>query len=55
MEDRTKLGRYGDIVAIALIIIGFLLMIQPFTMLLYTIGFPFILSGVIFYNITSHY
>ncbi len=55
MEDRSNFGKYGDIMAIALIIIGFLMMIQPFTMFLYTIGFPFILSGVIFYNVTSHY
>ncbi len=55
MEKRKKFGIYGDMIAIGLIIAGFLMMVQPLTMLLYTIGFPVILSGVVLFNISSHY
>jgi hypothetical protein len=55
MQKRKKIGIYGDYVAIGLIIVGFLMMIQPFAMILYTYGFSAILGGVILFNITSHY
>jgi len=55
MEKRKKFGIYGDLVAMAMIILGFLMMVQPATMVLYTLGFPVILSGVILFNVTSHY
>jgi uncharacterized membrane protein YecN with MAPEG domain len=54
MHKRRKFGELGDYVAMALIIIGFLMMIQPITIVLYSYGFTVILSGVILYNITSH-
>ncbi len=55
MEKRKKFGIYGDSVAIILIIVGFLMMIQPFTIVLYSYGFTVILSGVILFNVSSHY
>jgi hypothetical protein len=55
MEKRKKFGIYGDNIAIALIIIGFLMMVQPITMVLYSFGFTVILIGVVLFNITSHY
>ena len=55
MEKRKKFGIYGDMIAITLIIAGFLMMVQPLTMMLYTVGFPVILTGVILFNISSHY
>mgnify|MGYP001767797486 CR=1 FL=1 len=55
MEKRKNFGIYGDSVAIALIIVGFLMMVQPFTIVLYSFGFRVILSGVVLFNITSHY
>ncbi len=55
MEKRKNFGIYGDFVAIGLIIIGFLMMIQPFTIVLYSYGFTVILLGVILFNISSHY
>ena len=54
MQKRSKTGIYGEFVAVALILIGFLMMIQPFAMILYTLGFSVILSGVILFNIVSH-
>jgi hypothetical protein len=54
MQKRSKTGIYGEMVAIALIIIGFLMMVQPFAMILYTLGFSVILSGVILFNVVSH-
>lgn len=54
MQKRRKVGIYGEYVSIALIIIGFLMMIQPFTIVLYTYGFPITLSGVVLFNIVSH-
>lgn len=54
MQKRRSIGVYGELVSIALIIIGFLMMIQPFTIILYTYGFSVILAGVILFNITSH-
>lgn len=54
MQQRKKVGIYGDLLAMAMIIIGFLMMIQPMTIVLYTLGFPLILGGVILFNITSH-
>jgi hypothetical protein len=41
-------------ISIVLMSIGFIFMIQPFAMFLYTIGFPIILAGVILINIGSH-
>lgn len=55
MAKRKKFGIYGDFVAMAMIILGFLMMIQPITIVLYTLGFPVILSGVILFNISSHF
>jgi len=54
MQKRSKVGIYGEYVAITLILVGFLMMIQPFAMIFYTIGFSVILSGVILFNIVSH-
>lgn len=55
MQKRRKIGVNGDYLAMALIIIGFLMMIQPFTIVLYSYGFTVILLGVILFNITSHF
>ncbi len=33
---------------------GLLMMIQPFSMTVYTYGFPVILAGVIIFNIVDH-
>jgi len=41
-------------IAIVLMSVGFIFMIQPFVMFLYTIGFPIILAGVILINVGSH-
>ena len=55
MPDRKKLGVILVNVCIILIIVGFLMIIQPFTLSLYTMGFSVILSGVILFNIVSHF
>jgi len=41
-------------IAIVMMSVGFIFMIQPFAMFLYTIGFPIILIGVILINVGSH-
>lgn len=41
-------------IAIVMMAVGFIFMIQPFFLFLYTIGFPIILAGVILINIGSH-
>jgi hypothetical protein len=41
-------------ISIVLMSVGFIFMIQPFVMFLYTIGFPIILAGVILINVGSH-
>lgn len=55
MENRKKFGIYGDNIAVGLILLGFFMMIQPFTMVLYSYGFSVIFAGVVLFNITSHY
>ena len=54
MEEKRKIGPLLCNISMAMIVIGFLMMIQPFTILLYTYGFSFILGGVILFNIASH-
>jgi len=54
MQNRSNIGIYGEYLSIALIILGFLMMVQPFAMIFYTLGFSVILSGVILFNIVSH-
>lgn len=54
MKERRKIGIYGEYVAIGLIVLGFLMMIQPFTIVFYSYGFTVILLGVILFNIVSH-
>ncbi len=51
-----KKSRGPQIVTIAIVMmaLGFILMIQPFALFLYTIGFPLILIGVILINVGSH-
>jgi len=54
MKTRRRIGLILVYLSIAMILIGFASMIQPFTMLLYTAGFPIILGGVVLYNVASH-
>jgi hypothetical protein len=41
-------------IAIALILIGVVLMCQPFAVLLYSLGFPVILAGVVLFTVLDH-
>ena len=57
MEKKTtkkKLGPQVVTIAIVLMAVGFVFLIQPFTMTLYSIGFPIILIGVILINVGAH-
>jgi hypothetical protein len=54
MKTSLKLGPMLVNLAIALILIGFVMMVQPFLMIAYTYGFAVILSGVVLFNIASH-
>ena len=52
--SKKGLGPTVVTLAIVLMAIGFIFLIQPFAMILYTIGFPIILIGVILINVGSH-
>jgi len=54
MKQRKRIGILLENLSIALILIGFVAMIQPFTMQLYSSGFPIALAGVVLFNIASH-
>lgn len=54
---KTKSKKLGETIvniSFALILIGFVSMVQPFTMILYSYGFTVILAGVILLNIGAH-
>jgi hypothetical protein len=53
-RTNKKLGPRVVTIAIILMAVGFVFLIQPFTMTLYSIGFPIILLGVICINVGSH-
>lgn len=50
MKSKT-LGEKLELLAYALVIIGFVAMLQPFVMAFYTYGFNVVLAGVILMNI----
>ena len=51
---KKDLGPRVVTLAIILMAVGFIFLIQPFTISLYTIGFPIILVGVICINVGAH-
>ena len=51
---KKKLGPRLVTLSIVLMAIGFILLIQPFAMILYTWSFLILLIGVILINIASH-
>ena len=51
---KKNMGPQVVTLAIILMAIGFLFLIQPFTIFLYSIGFPIILIGVICINVGAH-
>ncbi len=51
---KKKLGPRLVTLSIILMAVGFIFLIQPFTMLLYSWSFPILLAGVILINIASH-
>ena len=53
-STKKSLGPTIVTISIVLMALGFLLLIQPFALVLYTIGFPVILIGVILINVGSH-
>jgi hypothetical protein len=42
-------------IAIALMVLGILLMVNPFSLALYGVGFPVLLIGLIAFIIVSHF
>jgi len=54
MKKSAKIGPLLVKLSIALIVIGFVMLVQPFLMVFYTYGFGVVLSGVILFNIASH-
>ena len=51
---KKKLGPQVVTISIVLMAVGFIFQIQPFTMFLYSIGFPIILLGVIGFIVGAH-
>jgi hypothetical protein len=54
MISRANLGSLLVKLSIGLILVGFVMTVQPFLMGAYTYGFSVILAGVILFNIASH-
>lgn len=59
MQDQTlskieKLFNTFYVVASLLIFVGLILMCQPFSMKIYTLGFPTVLVGTVAYIIMDH-
>ena len=54
MKSRENLGPRLVTLSIVLIVLGFIMLVQPFLLGFYTYGFSVILSGVILFNIASH-
>lgn len=54
MNTRRRIGLFLVYLSIAMILIGFVAMIQPFVMALYSVSFSIILAGVVLYNIGAH-
>lgn len=54
MKKTSNIGPLLVQLSFALIIIGFVMLVQPFLMILYTYGFGVVLSGVVLFNIASH-
>jgi hypothetical protein len=52
--NTKKVARNLDNLAMAMVVIGFIGMCQPFTMVLYSYGFTVILIGVILLNVAGH-
>ncbi len=52
--SKKKLGPQLVTLSIILMAVGFIFLIQPFTMALYSVSFPILLAGVILINIASH-
>jgi len=54
MISRENLGPRLVQLSIALIVLGFFMLVQPFLMAAYTYSFGTILAGVVLFNIASH-
>ena len=54
MNTKHRIGLKLVNLSIALILLGFAGLIQPFAQVLYQAGFPLILAGVILFNVASH-
>lgn len=54
MKKTAQLGPQLIQLSIALIVIGFVMLVQPFAMILYTYGFGVVLSGVVLFNVAAH-
>ena len=54
LGKKKRLGPRLVTLAIVLMAVGFIFLIQPFTMALYTVSFPILLAGVILINVASH-
>lgn len=52
--SKKKLGPQLVTLSIVLMAVGFIFLIQPFAMALYSVSFPILLAGVILINIASH-
>jgi hypothetical protein len=57
MTDKTgavKVVKISYILASLSIFMGLIFMCQPFSLLLYTFGFPIVLSGTVVYIVLDH-
>jgi hypothetical protein len=52
--SKKRIGPQLVTLSIILMAVGFIFLIQPFAMVLYSISFPILLAGVVLINIASH-
>jgi hypothetical protein len=51
---KKRIGPQLVTLSIVLMAVGFIFLIQPFTIVLYSVSFPILLIGVILINVASH-
>ena len=42
-------------IGLVVMVVGILFLVQPLTVALFTVGFPILLAGLVFYIIVSHF
>ena len=52
--DKKRLRRILDWLAMVLVFVGFVMLCQPFALVIYSYGFTVVLAGVVLLNVAGH-